>query len=520
MTNFSRISIVLAVIAIASCSKSIPTAPVMNDHSNSPDRILGNFPEPVQLFGDGYDAASADIAEILQGPGLLNPSQWGFPWENYNPSGEKWAVTVARIKRDEGIYGIEYRFAGEGTNRLSNIIELADESDEPILGDIRLPKVASCFIYINGHLTNGFVEVTIAYQWREDSEDPWAIRVSRMWFNPYDFENNLNNMYPEVIHEGYQEYYIIENDSGYGDIMPDVEYDPRYSGNLWLCFTRWTNSQFTSNRICIVKGSRAVYPHWNIINWENVGPKEAVVISDYNGYNPRIAIGECELYPLPYAWNKAVTYTNQQQKFSPAIIYCGADWNGSPQNELYEVVWQHWEFTMYGGGLPVIDIGPPNSNYGAVVWTQARSSSLNNLTVAFVDSLGNYGTLHETAGEDMPGSCMGSVAVHNYISGDIRSSVSYFWNQSVEEEYYWEPRAVFVDADTSGSEEVNLSGYIHEISEEIYGHWNVGSFVNHHYGMNTALTVFDNNFWMVWSGTDDGSAPVEVWGTYGNTDYD
>jgi hypothetical protein len=170
---------------------------------------------------------------------------------------------------------------------------------------------------------------------------------------------------------------------------------------------------------------------------------------------------------------------------------------------------------MLPGGCPVIDIGPPGTNYAAVVWTQGRGESLNDVTIAVVDNRFGWATLDETGGEEEPGSCLGSIAVHNDSSGDIRSSISFFHTDSIESED-WLPYAIYIEADPNGGE-ATWADEADPLADDIFGEWDVASFENHYYGMNTALTVFDNYYWMVWSGYQIGSTPDEVWGTFGYT---
>jgi len=137
--------VVLFVMITVSCGKSNPAIPDSADLPGDANRMLAIFSDAVLLFGDEEDSTSADISEILQGPGFNWETQYGIPWEDDNPSNEKWAVAVARVNKPNDVYGIEYRFVGEGTNSMSNTIELVDMSDTPITGEIRLPKIASCF---------------------------------------------------------------------------------------------------------------------------------------------------------------------------------------------------------------------------------------------------------------------------------------------------------------------------------------------------------------------------------------
>jgi hypothetical protein len=242
---------ILTAILIVSCSGRDPVMLNPDMGSGNPNRSSAYFSDIVQLFGDDDPAATADISEIIQGPCYQSEAACGKPWEDDNPSGEKWAVAVTRVIRDVGVYGIEYRFVGEDTtsSHISNVLVLVDEDDEPIEGDIRLPKVASCFFNWN---ETPFVEVTVVFQWREDEEDPWAIRVLRMSFDPDEFDVALNNMSPVVLED-----HVIDYGFQYGDIMPDVDYDPRGDkGDLWICYTRWITMNYSENRIFMIEARR------------------------------------------------------------------------------------------------------------------------------------------------------------------------------------------------------------------------------------------------------------------------
>ena len=323
---------------------------------------------------------------------------------------------------------------------------------------------------------------------------------------------------------------IFPDHGGYGDIMPDIDYHTWGQGDLYLCFTRWLDEfPHSVNRIYLVKGERSIFG-FTTVNWKNDGEhNSAACISSRNGYHPRIAIGKCSaelLHPdLTYDWYKAISYTAQIPfQFLPAIIVCHADWYPPswPPWGLYEYAWRHWNpaWQSFAGGCTVVDIGPPSANYGAVVWTQARDQGLNNVTVAFIDSRGNAINLHDFSGQNNPASCMGSVAVHNYTSGDIQSSISYFWKETVQGSDPWLPRAVLLCADPYGINGIERSEQELAFSENVHCEWNFGTLVDHYYGMNCALTVFDTDYWMVWSGFQPpGGSPNTVWGTYGNTYY-
>ncbi len=506
LKNIFRMNVVLIVLFILSCGKSGPSSPDTAAQDGNPDRFAEDFPAKIQLFGDTYPAATSDIAEVLQGPGYVSEDDWGIPWVDDNPSGEKWAVVVSRVIKDD-VACIEFRFVGEAatSGHLSNVMEALDESEDLIEGDIRFPRVAACF-FEDGD--DSFVEVTIVFQWREDEEECWSIRVVRYMFDPDDFDTSLSAMGRALIGD-----HIIDLDLMWGDMMPDVDYDPRGpKGDLWVCFTRWTNMFETTTNIYMVKGTR-VQEVYYAVGWGNDGEAVAFVIAnDDNGWLPRIAIGKCEIFELSEDWNMAIAYTIQKYVFYTAFAYCDVDWDGN-QLQLYQFTMTHWVWPGSAGGCPMIDIGPPGTNYAAAVWTQTRTEGLNDVTISYGDNRGGYAVLHTEPGEDKPGSCMGSIAIHN-ISGDIESSISYIRNFNVEQNYDWQPYAILFEADVNGGEQ-SFTETERQISEDEISKWDVGSLQNHYYGMSTALIVYNYSYWMVWSAYTSGTTPDEVWGTYG-----
>jgi hypothetical protein len=177
-----------------------------------------------------------------------------------------------------------------------------------------------------------------------------------------------------------------------------------------------------------------------------------------------------------------------------------------------------WEFGDYPGGVPMIDVGPKGSDFGALVWTQAKTDDWSNCTLSYVDSRG--GRHHQTPDSEWGSMCTAfpSVAVHQWESGtDYYASVSFLRSQNYVNEY-WNPRAVLLTTDTTElwPDKTSAANSL-TVSSTIHGTWDPGGIVEHYLGLSTALTVMDDKFWVIWSGYDEGAGPDTVYGSFGST---
>jgi len=188
-----------------------------------------------------------------------------------------------------------------------------------------------------------------------------------------------------------------------------------------------------------------------------------------------------------------------------------------------DIGWDDILLSEYPAGIPSFDIGPPGSNHGAIAWMQAKTDEWSNCTVMYADShAGSISYDRIDMDGRWPRDCyaLPSVAVHQHIAGNYRASVSLLHSEDYVTNY-WIPSYTWIDSIPAGGS----AGFgpvievIHLIT--CHGEWDAGAFIEHNYGLSTGLTVYDRNYWMLWSGFDpalgDGG-PSSVYGAWGNTD--
>ncbi len=504
MRNYTIL--LLITLALTSCGRSTAMSP----DTSQPvlDREMMAFPPPIELFsGDAWEpAVDADVSEILNGPGTLGDI--GTPWTDGD---DHWTVAVALQRDFDGECNILYSFLGEGpfpSVTLPAIITLP-----PTV--IRLPKVAACYFDPDGY--DEFIEVAIIFQYWDDfgidPSDDWELGLVRLFFDPDTFPGSPLNLI---------ELETIPNEA-YADIQPDLAYDPA------------TGDLFVVSVVDYNNGDADVWFTWGIrdgdpedINWEDSYIAQDTSIEYLNSFNPRIDIGKVEMRTYSEQWMVAFTYTGWDPIFGwhVRVNYWAVDETGT--TAIYRANDFGWPDPVFGefpAGNPVCDIGPPDSNHAAMVWNQAKTDEWSNSTVMYADLHAGYLSyirLHPET--DWPSECSAfpSVAVHEYSGpGDYVASVSFLFCHDYVTGIW---RAATVQI-TSEPEEPGTADTValNSMPTPCVGEWDSGAVVEHNYGMSTALTVYDNDYWMLWSGFNPDpdewiGGPTSVWGAWGNTD--
>jgi hypothetical protein len=383
------------------------------------------------------------------------------------------------------------------------------------------PRVAACYFYDPVHPNDydyTFVEVSLVYQWLNQATGLTDIVIQRLFYDPADFsQGNIQNIQP--FHSNSQ---WFESDKRC--IHPDVAYDPT-TGNIFIVFTQYDDPwhAYVYHRVGMRK-----YPFPWIDPWY-IWIAQRVLNDEHNGFNARIDIGRVAVVS-PYTvqnWIVGIAYTGSSDidgfhvriNYWPAALYGAHPENDTP---IFDPAPEYG----HSAGVPSIDIGPPGTNFAAIVYNQAKSESWNNVTVTYMDNRGGLARFTPIENPEDEWSAFPSVAIHNHISGnDFLASVSYLYKGPGTQDR-WNPRARWVETATDPGTGVAINttlGNPMVINENVHGEWDSGSLFDHYWGMNTALVVYDNvltqNYWMLWSSALAGqSDPQQVHGTYGYTE--
>jgi hypothetical protein len=553
--------VLISIIMLFSCGKNDP---VSVDPGLSA-RDLANFNDQETIFpGDAYDYSvyyDADISDILMGPGFADdeedPVYWGHFWEDGNE--DSWSVAVALTEVGESSSGekkIRFRFLGPGTDYMSDVYEATyyDEAEEetlPIQGNIRLPRIASCYIYNSGvnkadDPEYTFVEVSIAYQILVDGQ--WEVHVNREGFDPAMFSSD------PLVWGGpvwSRDYLVAEGMPlvGYGRMMPDLAYDPRNvnlspglgqamhgNGDLYIVYT-WYNNPPAIYFSIGLRDSDLVYGDYKFddffivnhafpVNYLQAGGEKC------HGFHPRIDIGLVELWPgfeeTDYDWHVAVAFTGDNGIFGPHIAFWEAGW----YSWEYGVIPQISElrvaldpYTTKAGFMPSVDIGPPGANHCAMAWTQTRSEDWNDVTVGYADSHYGAGFLEIISDEDeiMEAEGFPSVAVWE-DSGyeDIYFTSISFLKSDNPTSSKWDSEAMtlLTAFDEEDPEETiwDVQDGENEISFDVHGEYDSGSQFTDWYGLSSSMSVSDGAYWVLYSAVGAGDYNLNtVYGAYGWT---
>ncbi len=512
MNTFLRfLAIVAAVLIVVSCSSSDPVQ-------------LGDLPiyrqqqgfdvtaEP--LFGEsaGDKGTDGDVSAIIVGPRSANR---GEVWEH---DGTRWSVSSALITAQPGgETSGSFRFLGQGTGStdISNPIPFGLPGET-----ILCPHVSAAYFYHEHYPDNlafTFVEVVIVYQWWNAANSTYDVVCERQTFDPDDFvTGEIDDIEPTRPPQYFFEQWDVDC------IQPDVVHDPEH-GYIYIVHSMYENPG--STRVYLWRILRDAY----YLGWFHTEGRRCVSGYGRNAFNARIDAG----------WVDPVYPFNNPQLFMACTYMCG----GSPGFRVWVNYWLEGyppdpdddfmvlvpdpELQDYAAGLPCIDIGPPDANFAAIAWTQAKSEAWqDHVSVAYMDCRGGWSVFHPIGEPDDRFSCCPSVAVHHDSppGNAFRSSVSYYYKDP-DTGGWWNPRACWIDTfvDNYGNAiGTQVDNWPETVSNSAHGVWMPLAAYEHDYGANTGLVVFDDPndlYWMVWSSQGESQGePWFVYGAYGFTE--
>jgi hypothetical protein len=450
------------------------------------------------------------------------------------------------------------RFLGAGINEMSDVIEVQDAPNHAIVGNIRLPRIAACFIDNPNPGYQGygyrFVEVSIAYQVRDDENDKWDIHVVRTGFSP-----NIHSASDwESVDRWRDDRRIVQASwvPFEGMMMPDIAYDPRNDnlpnhsrGDLYLVYTFYNPDaglpEGKGPRVYVTFGIRydtnSNPDDWHFTEFGWFGRtliqrlySTGVPGHICHGFHPKIDIGYVNFTPgdgVP-EWTVAVAFTADTGFFEPHIAFWNAGWPIYPPIIELPVRLPPYNDPLEGigyvGFMPSIDIGPRGANHCAVTWTQTRSESWNDVTVGYVDNHGTgfYLYPHDEEGI-MEAFAFPSVAVwdeEDVPANHFRTSISYL-NSLNPVTNRWDSLATTYDTIyTPPSITVTTVGQETVISDVVHGLYDSGSQYSNWYGISSSMIVNNGYYWVLYSAMPDPEDEVpdlnlnRVYGAYGFTD--
>jgi hypothetical protein len=360
------------------------------------------------------------------------------------------------------------------------------------------------------------------------STDEWDIHVLRMGINPelfvnLDWTSGIYNWEPYDITFNYT--MPSGSPPGYGEMMPDVAYDPR-NGNLYAVMTRYEDVDASLPRIWMRWGLRHHdgYKHctvdWQVSRRCQYGDTGSPFFKPYHGFHPRIDIGYVTFFPFPQSspppdWYLAIVYTCDDNFFVPYMAY----WSVGPVPANDNYIQMQLGGGTKAGFMPSIDIGLPDADHCAVAWTQTRSESWNDVTVAYIDSHYGYFQLEQDTG--LVSSAFPSVTVRDYDTQNLFITSLFFLESDNPNSLDWRPSWRHEESDWT-SLPVSWDIYAEENLNEIFlGDYDSGSQFSNYYGMSSALSE-DDNCWVIWSShqelDSDWSHLNRVYGAYGFTE--
>ncbi len=470
-----------------------------------------------------YDA---DISAIIQGPGNAFIDQ-DVVWEW---DGHTFSVAVALEEIPQSNERtISYRFLGDcQLDAITSVILQVPN----VQGEINFARVAACFfvdLNFPEETDHTFVEVVIVYQIEVNNDRD--IEMIRMGFDPDDFVLDGNTI-PVTEPVWTSDPYEIFDGVGADQIMPDVAYDPRSDlvdisgGNIYIVFTRYVDP--FNAKIFGVELPRANPdgdPPLNVQGTLFLEPlfEQPVPfqIQTYhlNGFHPRMDIGFLSFPDEEIGlseWKAGIAYTGDDERYHPRVIMFQLPPNDP---ELADNGIGFGPFVHNAGGMPTIDIGPFGTNYAAVAWSQSRSESWNDVTVALWDTMLNFYMLHPNSG--VMSSASPSVSIHNrQPASDIyQTSVAFLSSPNCNSQS-WQARAMLLEYDS------DLDLFTPHLPTNLtpinfFGEFDSGSQYTNWYGLSSSITAYDNMFWALWSSIDQPAgqtALTQVHGVYGFTD--
>ncbi len=501
----------LIAVCMVSCGgKSDGISPEPADS----ERWVQSFTEPFELWGDvNLRYTDADVAAIIQGPlGVLQPI--GTVWEH----GEsRWSVASCLREGLDGNHIIQYRFLGEGVTE--------DHVSPPLTfniadRDIRFPKVAACYFYdplFPFEISHTLVEVTLVFQVWNDVLQRWDLGIQILRFDPDDFVvGSLENIEPSPLVP-----VPLTTFSDFEYTYPDVAYEP-LNGRIVVVYCKNNYLGMGMSHIWYRKAGRghpfSAPPYWATYDFIAQDP----LMPPHNGFHPRLDIGWIQFGTPQEEWMLALAYTGAHDyRWRVWINYWEADTFLPQTVNDRELLIPDPDYKDLGAGLPVVDIGPPGSNFAAIVWNQANDiqspHNWENVSVAYMDSWGCWCLFDPFQEEplDRTWSSYPSLSVHDSAPFDPRVSVSYLHRHQVDSE--WWPSMRWVEPDPGNP--VDMGNRMQFVSL-VYGDWDALDCIDAWLGMTTALIVYPGNqYWMLWTSMLVGEVePRRIHGAYGFTE--
>jgi hypothetical protein len=465
------------------------------------------FTIPIELFGEENVATDGDVSEIVISLGGSDQPDGtkGTVWENGN---SHWSVVSACEETPQGNHVGYFRFLGESGNPIymSSKYFFGDPDK-----DIQFPKVAAAFFTKSGQLPWPnwyiFVEVAVVFQvWNEDT-GTWDLAIEIFRFEPVHF---APGQLDQIVQIGDPTLRILDEDVNC--MYPDVAYNP-FRGHILIVYSR---DDHPGARVVYFRQGLRSDPYINI-NW-NTSRYPAQNFS-HNGFHPRIDVGWIQTYQQPLQWMAAIVYTGaHDDRWRPWYNYWPVILQQPTLVNDQEIMFPDVIYDDHAGGLPVLDIGPPGSNFAAVVWNQAKDTqnpqNWQNVSVAYIDTKGCW-CLFTLPDDPETLSSYPSICIHNNDSEHPQASVSYLYKDP-DTNGHWEPRMRLID---SGN-----PLYLHNPTGfdlfVIYGDWQPLDCITNWFGMSTSLIVYPGNwYWMTWTSMLPGDAePCHVHGAFGFTE--
>ncbi len=494
--------LVLVIIAfcIVACSKSDPVTPVSPDQDHSAQW----FYNPIQLFGDVNVNSDADVSEIVISLGGT-PQPGGTQGTVWAHGGSHWSVVTTRVETQQGNHIGYYKFLGEGVS--GDWVSPGIPFGLPGR-DIAFPKVAAAYFTHPAHQVNDrytFVEVAIVFMLRNEADTQWDLAVQILRFDPDDFVvGDLDQIEPlgPVL--------VLVLDDDFNCMYPDVAYYPE-RGHIIIVYSRddLPGSRFVYYRMGLRDDPYDTI-NWIELEWRAQNPY-------HNGFHPRIDIGWIKLFGEELQWMVGLVYTGaHDDRWRPWYNYWPAASLGPQTYYNHEIPFPDPVYLEHGGGLPVVDIGPPGSNFAAAVWTQAKNplfpEDWETVSVAYMDILGCYTLLSPENSQEL--SSYPSISIHDNDFDDPISSISYLHKDNPND--HWWPSMRYFQPDPP---DVN-PGPRDYWNFEIYGDWQAMDSISRWYGMSTSLIVYpDDSYWFTWTSKIPGDAePCRIHGSFGFTE--
>lgn len=556
--------LLILIFTCISCSKK--DNPIRPDvEENQRDGNFFPYVNPVFPDVSGGIFYDADISEIVQGPGLA-PEEWGTLWPDVNV--EYWAVAVALREVGGAATGdrqICYSFLGED-GFTSQVFEAPVQP-----GRIRLARVDACYYHTAGYVLDPevtHVEVGIVYQfWQEVEAEPedygvWRIGLCRMIFYPATirnpggtfilYESQTSSLIPMVEIE---EEEVNHDKPGYGQMMPDIAYDPRdineithnSKGDFYIVMTYYKppyEGEPYGPRV-YVKYINRFGNGFYATDWDDKRFTPPVLIQEWEdlyetdicyGYHPRIDIGEVTFFPgLEGEWNvtdwhAVVAYTADNSVFGPHFSYWPADFIDEDtwgEDDFIELPIRYYPDHGKAGFMPMVDVGPPETDLCAFTWTQTISESWDDVVVGYVDTHFADFFFDEIPGKGyLESTAFPTVSVVNDLDDEdnlVYANISYLHSDNPSS-LKWTPHAVQIETDfTITGTPVSTLGQIFQLGVQLYGGYDSGSQYSNWYGFSSSSAVitdeFDNDwFWSLWSTVGEGQFNLNsVYGAYGFT---